>query len=271
MSQTRSTDHPPTSEPWELAGEAVADLLEQLEATTDRARHEELCNQLIVLAVPIADRLARRYRRSGVPMEDLQQVARAALVQATRRFKGGGEKAFLGYVVPSVLGELKRYFRDCSWAIRPPRRIQEAHIAVRQALEDLRGELGREPTVDELAIAADVDVETVHDVQVAARRCWPESLDRPRGDDDGAPAMGEKLGTIDRGMEQADARLVVEPALQHLKPREREVIYLRYYQDRTQREVGQRIGVTQMQVSRIETKAMERLREAMAPDDNAAA
>ena len=83
--------------------------------------------------------------------------------------------------------------------------------------------------------------------------------------------MGDKLGTLDRGMEQADARLIVEPALQQLKPREREVIYLRYYQDRTQREVGQRIGVTQMQVSRIETKAMKRLREAMDPDGNAAA
>ena len=271
MSQTRRIDRPSTLEPWELAGEAVADLLDQLETTTDPAEHEELCNQLIVLAVPIADRLARRYRRSGVPMEDLQQVARAALVQATRRFTGGGERAFLGYVVPSVLGELKRYFRDSSWAIRPPRRIQEAHMAVRQALEDLRGELGREPTVDELAAAADVDVDTVKDVQVASRRCWPESLDRPHGDDDSGPAMGDKLGALDRGMEQADARLIVEPALQQLKPREREVIYMRYYQDRTQREVGERIGVTQMQVSRIETKAMERLREAMDPDDNAAA
>ena len=270
MSQTRSNDRPHTSEPWGLAGDA-ATLLEELESTSDPADRDELCNRIIVLAIPIADRLARRYRRSGVPMEDLQQVARAALVQATRRFKGGGERAYLGYVVPSVLGELKRYFRDCSWAIRPPRRIQEASMSVRQALEDLRGELGREPTVEELALAADVDPETVHDVQVAAQRCWPESLDRPRGDDDSGAAMGEKIGVLDRRMEQADARLIVEPALQHLKPREREVIYLRYYQDRTQREVGQRIGVTQMQVSRIETKAMERLREAMGPHDNAAA
>jgi RNA polymerase sigma-B factor len=268
---TRTTDRPNTSEPWGLNGNATA-LLEELDMTSDPARREELCNEIIVLALPVADRLAGKYRRSGVPTDDLQQVARAALVQASRRFKGGGDKAYLGYIVPSVLGELKRYFRDCSWAIRPPRRIQEASMAVRQATEELRGELGREPTVDELAAAADVDVQTVHDVQVASQRCWPESIDRPRTDEDGGGGvMGDKLGAADRGLEQADARLMVEPALAQLKPREREVIYLRYYQDRTQREVGQRIGVTQMQVSRIETKAMERLREAMDPNDNAAA
>ncbi|HKY58770.1 MAG TPA: sigma-70 family RNA polymerase sigma factor [Aeromicrobium sp.] len=270
MSPIRKTGRPHTPHSGGLARD-VTDLLDQLETTTDPAEREELCNRIIVLAIPIADRLAGRYRRPGTSMEDLQQVARAALVQATRRFKGGGEQAFLGYVVPSVLGELKRYFRDCSWVIRPPRRIQEAHLAVRQAHEELRAEWGREPTADELAEAADVAVETVHDVQVAAVRCWPESLDRPQGDDDGGAVFGDKLSAIDRDLEQAEARLMVEPALQRLKPREREVIYLRYYQDRTQREVGQRIGVTQMQISRIESQAMATLRQGMGPDDNAAA
>ena len=142
---------------------------------------------------------------------------------------------------------------------------------MRQAREDLRGELGREPTVDELAAATDVDVATVHDVQVAAERCWPQSLDRPRSDEDGRGIVADKFGVQDRGLEQADARLLVEPALQHLQPREREVIYLRYYQDRTQREVGRRFGISQMQISRIETKAMNRLREAVDPNDDAAA
>jgi RNA polymerase sigma-B factor len=270
MSQARRTDRPNLSEPLAHAGD-LADLLDEFDTASDPARREELRDQVIVVAVPIADRLARRYRRSGVPLEDLEQVARAAMVQAAQRFKGGGAKAFLGYVVPSILGELKRYFRDSSWAIRPPRRIQEAHLSVRQAREDLHGELGREPTVDELAAATDFSVETVQDVQIAAERCWPESLDRPRTGDGGSGVAADKLGVHDRGLEQADARLLVEPALQHLKPREREVIYLRYYQDRTQREVGQRIGLSQMQISRIETKAMERLREAVDPNDDAAA
>jgi len=266
MSPTRKTDLAHGSEPLDLA-----DALEALEATSDSAQRAELCNQVIVAAIPIADRLASRYRRSGVPLEDLEQVARAALVQAVQRFAGGGAKAFLGYITPSILGELKRYFRDSSWAIRPPRRIQEAHLSVRQAREDLRGELGREPTVDELAAATDVDVETIQDVQVAAERCWPESLDRPRSEDKGSGVVADNCGVRDRGLDQADARLLVEPALRNLQPREREVIYLRYYQDRTQREVGKRFGISQMQISRIETKAMNRLREAVDPDDDAAA
>ena len=270
MSQARRTDRPHKSEPRGLPNDLHA-LLYEFETTKDHGRRAELCNRIIEAAVPIADRLARHYRRSGVPMDDLEQVARAALVQAGQRFKGGDAKAFLGYVVPSIRGELKRYFRDSGWAIRPPRRIQEAHLSVRQAREDLSGELGREPTVDELAEATGVDIGTVQDVQVAGQRCWPDSLDRPLSNDVGSGAVGDKLGVQDRGMEQATARLLVEPALQQLKPREREVIYLRYYQDRTQREVGERIGVTQMQVSRIETKAMERLREAVDPNDDAAA
>lgn len=115
-----------------------------------------------------------------------------------------------------------------------------------------------------------VGVETVHDVQVASERCWPDSLDRPQQGDD-TRSVGDKFGSLDHGMEQADARLIVEPALQRLQPREREVIFLRYYQDRTQREVGQHIGVTQMQVSRIESRAMELLRRGIGPDGNAAA
>lgn len=270
MSPASRADQPHSSGPNKPTSD-LHRLLDEFDTTSDPARRDELCSQAIVAAVPIADRLAHRYRRSGVPMEDLEQVARAALVQAAQRFKGGGEHAFLGYVVPSIRGELKRYFRDSSWAIRPPRRIQEAHLSIRQTREDLRGELGREATVDELAEAADVDIRLVKDVQVAAERCWPASLDRPLSDQEGSGAVADKLVVQDRGMEGADARLLVEPALQQLQPREREVIYLRYYQDRTQREVGQSIGISQMQISRIEAKAMRKLRGAMDPDDDAAA
>jgi RNA polymerase sigma-B factor len=268
MAQAQQDDQPNPPHTWGFSTDP-ADLFAKLDSTIDPAERAELHNRIIELSVPVADRLARRYRRGVIPMDDLQQVARTALVQATQRFEGGGEKAVLGFVVPTILGALKRHFRDHGWTIRPPRRIQEAHLAVRQAREELLGELRREPTADELATATDIPVETVRDVQMAAERCWPESLDLPRGE--AGPTIADTLAVPDRSAEHADARLLVLPALRSLQPREREVIYLRYYQDRTQREVGQHIGVTQMQVSRIESKAMERLREGMNPNDDAAA
>lgn len=244
----------------------AAELFDELDATPEGQRRTALCDEIITLAIPLADRLASRYRGRGVPTDDLRQVARAALVQAMRRFDGGGEQAFLAYVIPSIRGELKRYFRDHAWGIRPPRRIQEARLAVNKAHDELCGVLGREPTVEELAEATDLDAETVREVGAARRMCWPDSLDRPLSDESGAPTAAEVIGEDDERLARIDNRMILTPLLDRLDPRERKVVFLRYYRGRSQREVGQRIGVTQMQVSRIEAKIMRELRAALAQD-----
>jgi RNA polymerase sigma-B factor len=239
------------------------ELFTELDETSDPQRRTELCDEIITLAVPLADRLASRYRGRGVPTDDLQQVARAALVQAMRRFEGGGEQAFLGYVIPSIRGELKRHFRDHAWGIRPPRRIQEARLAVNKAHDELQASLGREPTVEELADATNIEVDTVREVWVARRLCWPDSLDRPLGEESGTATAADAIGAEDPQLDRIHDRLILSPLLDRLDPRERKVVFLRYYRGRSQREVGQRIGVTQMQVSRIEAKIMRELREAL--------
>lgn len=243
----------------------ASELFAELDDTSDPRRRTELCDQIITAAVPLADRLASRYRGRGVPTDDLRQVARAALVQAMRRFEGGGEQAFLGYVIPSIRGELKRYFRDHAWGIRPPRRIQEARLTVNKAHAELCTLLGREPTVEELAEETGVDADTVREVWAARRMCWPDSLDRPLGEESGAPTAAEVIGDEDPYLDRIDDRMILRPLLERLDPRERTVVFLRYYRGRSQREVGQRIGVTQMQVSRIEAKIMRELRAALAP------
>lgn len=249
----------------------AAELFAELDETSDARRRTEICDEIITLAIPLADRLTNRYRGRGVPTDDLRQVARAALVQAMRRFDGGGEQAFLAYVVPSIRGELKRYFRDHAWGIRPPRRIQEARLAVNKAYDELCVSLGREPTAEELAEATNVSVETIHEVSAARSLCWPDSLDRPIADESGAPTTADLVGEDDPHLARIDDRLILTPLLERLDPRERKVVFLRYYRGRSQREVGQRIGVTQMQVSRIEAKIMRELREALAPEQPDAA
>jgi RNA polymerase sigma-B factor len=249
----------------------AAELLDELDHTSDERRRTELCDEIITLAVPLADRLTNRYRGRGVSTDDLRQVARAALVQAMRRFEGGGEQAFLAYVVPSIRGELKRYFRDHAWGIRPPRRVQEARLAVNKAYDELCVSLGREPTDDELAEATNTDVDTIREVWTARGLCWPDSLDRPIADESGAPTAADLVGEDDPFLDRVDDRLILRPLLERLDPRERKVVFLRYYRGRSQREVGQRIGVTQMQVSRIEAKIMRELREALVPDQPDAA
>jgi RNA polymerase sigma-B factor len=247
----------------------TAELLEQLDRLTgqtpaQRAQRQRLCDEIITRTLPVADRLAAHYGGRGVPMDDLRQVARTALVQAMRRFHGAGEHAFLAYAVPSIRGELKRYFRDMGWMVRPPRRIQEARLAINEIQSDLSNELGRDPTAEELADHAGLDPDTV----VAARgadHCYrPESLDRPRGDEDRGRTVGDTKGEFDSGFEQAEARVLIWPLLDELAPRDRKLIILRFFKGMTQSEVGKRIGISQMQVSRVEARILQGFREALA-------
>ena len=247
----------------------TVELFDELECARSKRSRQRLCDEIITHTLPLADRLASHYYGRGVPADDLQQVARAALVQAMRRFRGGGETAFIAFAVPSIRGELKRYFRDREWTVRPPRRIQEARLAIVNAHGELSQKLGHEPTVGELAEATGLDPSTIREAQGVGHCYRPESLDRPLGDSDDAATLGAATGELEPGFLKADARITLEPLLAQLAPRDRKLIVLRYFEGLTQRETGQQIGISQMQVSRVESRILKEFRMALEPDEAA--
>ena len=247
----------------------TVELFDELErARTKRAR-QRLCDEIITHTLPLADRLASHYCGRGVPAEDLQQVARTALVQAMRRFRGGGQNAFIAFAVPSIRGELKRYFRDREWTVRPPRRIQEARLAIMNAHDELTQQLGHEPSVEDLAAATGFDQCAVREAQGVGHCYSPDSLDRPLGDTGDAGTLATSTGELEPGFGIADARMTLEPLLAQLVPRDRKLILLRYFEGLTQKETGHQIGISQMQVSRIESRILKDFRMALQPDEAA--
>jgi len=239
------------------------DLVRQLNEAHTASERDQLSEQIIAAALPVADRLAARYRGRGISIDDLRQVARTALVQAMRRFQGEGRESFLGYAVPCIRGELRRHFRDQGWTVRPPRRIQEARQAASAARSELEHTLGREPSVAELAAATDLPEETVAEARATGHCFQPDSLDQPITDDSG-PTVGEALGMTDPEFAAAEARAMVRPLLRSLEPRDQRLIALRFFNGLTQSETGKRIGISQMQVSRLEARILRTFRETLA-------
>jgi RNA polymerase sigma-B factor len=249
----------------------LAEVFGQLNETQDPSQRQTLCDEIITLTVPIADRIALRFRNRGIATDDLRQVARTALVAATRRFEGSSEAEFVGYVVPCIRGEIKRHFRDAGWMIRPPRSIQEAQQRVARAREDLLTKLGREP--DEAELAGETGLEP-HLVAAAARaqNCFsPERLDAPTAHESDTGTRSDFLGDLDPGFDQAEVRALLNPHLKRLTPRDRQLLALRFFRGLTQKEVGERIGISQMQVSREESKILGRLRKALGGRSSVAA
>jgi RNA polymerase sigma-B factor len=238
------------------------DLFEERSATTDPDERRRLLDEIVTLNLPVADSLAQRYSARGLSIEDLTQEARLALVRVVESFRPEYGHDFLSYAVPSILGALRKQFRDSGWTVRPPRRIQEAQQAINQARSDLLQELGREPRISELAAILDFDEETVIEA-LSADGCYtPASLDRPVGSDGDADPGGRTLGSVLGGADpdyaSCEARVMLRPLLE---PRDRKVLRLRFVEGLTQREVGERIGVTQMQVSRILSRIFTTLRD----------
>jgi RNA polymerase sigma-B factor len=234
-------------------------------ATSDPDRRAQLLDEIVTINLPVADSLAQRYSARGLPLDDLVQEARLALVRVVGSFKHEYGHDFLSYAVPSILGALRKQFRDTGWSVRPPRRVQEAQQAINQARSDLLQDLGREPRVSELAGALDLDEETVIEA-LSADGCYtPASLDRPVGGEadgeSGGRTLGAVLGGDDPDFASCEARVVLRPLLSRLEDRDRAVLRLRFVDGLTQREVGDEIGVTQMQVSRILSRIFRTLRD----------
>ena len=234
---------------WGLAGQG------------DAAAREQLVQRYIRLA----HKLARRYARSSEPLEDLEQVACLGLVRAIDRFDPSRGTTFSTFAVPTILGELRRHFRDRTWAVRVPRELRDLAAAVEHAAEGLAAELGRSPSLAEVADAVGQPVEHVIAAREAALAYRCDSIDRPlRGDDaDGGATLADLLGEPDDELSRVETGVMLDQLAEvTLSERDRVVLRLRFEHDLLQREIADRIGVSQMQVSRILRDAMDRLQNA---------
>ncbi|HEX5192147.1 MAG TPA: SigB/SigF/SigG family RNA polymerase sigma factor [Solirubrobacteraceae bacterium] len=228
--------------------------------TRDRDPHvrEELTRRFL----PLARKLARRYNGAREPFDDLLQVACVGLVKALDRYDVGRGTAFSSLAVPTILGELKRYFRDLGWAVHVPRGAQELAVKVEDCSQQLASRDGRPPSVQTLAQYMDLPLEDVVDALETARAHHAASLDAPHDDGEGENgSLVDTFGRADPRLLAAEERLTVCAAAKLLSQREREVLCLRFVEDLTQSEISARIGVSQMQVSRILRRSLARLRE----------
>jgi RNA polymerase sigma-B factor len=220
--------------------------------------------ELVAMFLPLAEYLARRFDRRGEPLEDLIQVASVGLLNAIDRFDVSRDVQFSTYAAVTIIGELKRHFRDKGWAIRVPRRLQEVGLRVNAALPELAQELGRSPTVQEIAERCEASPEEILDAIEAVQAYSTTSLDSPLGDEGAAPI--EVLGGEDPSLEVLEGWASVAPAVKELPDRERRVLYLRFFRGLTQSEIAKEVGVSQMHVSRLLSQTLRFLREAVGED-----
>jgi RNA polymerase sigma-B factor len=224
-----------------------------------RTRAPDLRDRLVRRYLPLARYSASQYARGSEPFDDLLQVACIGLLKAIDRYEPGRGAEFSSYALPTMAGELRRYFRDRSWSVRPPRDLQDRALTVDRATTSLIGDLGRSPTMGEVAGRTGLDEELVLEAREALASRHAVSFSLPASGDEG-PELGECMGTWDAGFDGAEARATLTSLFRHLSHREREILRLRFDEDLTQAEIGERIGLSQMHVSRLLRNALEKLR-----------
>jgi len=244
---------PTASPPPRTVAELAAHHVEHRDLASRDALFEEF--------LPLAHKLARRYVRTSEASEDLTQVASLGLLKAIDRFDPARGARFASFAVPTILGELRRYFRDATWAVHVPRRAQERLQSVEAATARLTALHRRSPTVQQIAAELDWTVDDVLDGLLARRAYDAEPLEAREGDEDGALTVLEVVGVEDDGFASAEEHATVAPVLATLPRRERRVLYLSFVEEMTQAQIAKRIGVSQMQVSRILAGTIERVRE----------
>lgn len=238
-------------------------------ATRSGSRRAELLEYVVRINMGVARSVASRYLNRGIDEDDLLQVAYMALTRAARDFNPERHDDFLSYAVPTMRGELKKHFRDQGWTVRPPRRVQETQARITRAEGELLQNLGRSPLPSEIAAHIGAEVDDVIEA-LAADGCFaPASLDRPlaRADGEGAASLGDFLGEDDTTQPAAEARVALAPVVRRLKERDRRILYMRFFEERTQQEIADDIGVTQMQVSRLLSRILRDLREDLGETD----
>ncbi|MFD4909482.1 SigB/SigF/SigG family RNA polymerase sigma factor [Kitasatospora purpeofusca] len=217
---------------------------------------------VIELNMPLVRFIAGRFRHRREDMDDILQVGTVGLIKAVDGYDPGRGVEFVTYAIPTIAGEIKRFFRDTSWPVRVPRRMQECYLRVARGSDRLEQELGRLPHPEEIAKALDLGVEEVVEGLIAGRVYRPNSLDalREQDTDESGSALLDRLGACDPGIELAEFRTAVRPLLGQLPRREQMVLELRFWEDRTQSEIAERIGVSQMHVSRLLSTTLALLR-----------
>jgi RNA polymerase sigma-B factor len=253
----------------------VADTAIHADATTSTDLASELINAMAALPaghpsraglrdraieawLPLARHLSNRYANRGEPRDDLQQVAMVGLIKAVDRFEADRGVDFAGFAIPTIMGELKRYFRDKTWSVRVPRRLQELRLAITGANNTLSHTLGRSPTVADIAQHLDISEDEVIEGLEGARAYNSTSLSTPVSEN--GSELGDTLGGMDAGFEEAEMRVALGPALSALDEREQKIITLRFYGNLTQTQIAEQIGISQMHVSRLLTRALAKLR-----------
>jgi RNA polymerase sigma-B factor len=238
-------------------GEDVDRLFERWQGHADPVAREALVKRFM----PLTRSLARRYDRSSEPFEDLLQVASVGLLKALDRFDPKRGYSFPSFAVPTILGEMRRYFRDCGWSVHVPRGDQERALKLREAQETLTNEHGHAPTVNQLAVYLELDTEQVIDGLQATQAYESLSLDAPRpGAEDETVTFGDAMGQEDERYELVELDATLVAALKYIPARERAMLRMRFVEDLTQTEIATRVGISQMQVSRLLRRSLDQLR-----------
>ena len=230
---------------------------------TSENRRAECRDELVQLHLPLVEHCARRFMNRGEPLDDLLQVGTIGLIKSVDRFDDQRGVEFSTYATPTILGEIKRYFRDKGWAIRVPRRLQELRMSISSVTGDMSQNLGRSPTPREIAEKLGVSVEEVMEGIESANAYATLSLDAGDTAEEGGNSMLDSLGVDDEGLANVEIRASVKPLIEQLPPRERRILLLRFFRGMTQSQIAEEIGVSQMHVSRLLNRTLAQLRTSM--------
>jgi RNA polymerase sigma-B factor len=242
---------------------ARAMFAELVELEPGSAAHRTLRDALVEMHLPLVEYLARRFRNRGEPLDDLVQVATIGLIKSVDRFDLERGVEFSTYATPTIVGEIKRHFRDKGWAIRVPRRLQELKLALTKATSDLSQKNGRSPTVSELAAHLGMSDEEVLEGLESANAYSAVSLDAPDGGDEDSPAVADSLGVLDESLEGVEYRESLKPLLEQLPAREKKILMLRFFGNMTQSQIAAELGISQMHVSRLLARTLAQLRQGL--------
>jgi RNA polymerase sigma-B factor len=226
----------------------------------DSAEQGRMREKIVRRCLPLAEHIAHRFDGRGEPREDIAQVARLGLVNAVNRFDVECGSDFVSFAVPTIMGEVRRHFRDNSWAVKVPRRLKELHLQLGSATAEMSQRLGRAPTPSELAAELELHREDVVEALIAGSGYNTLSMDSGGSDDD-TPPLTETLGSVDANLDRIENHEALRPLLDALPERERTVVVLRFFESLTQSQIAERVGISQMHVSRLLARTLTRLRD----------